>query len=174
LEWPANFPQARCGPPAVVGKQSSNIAAVRALSEVTQRWLSAHGLEAYTVIRETEGYARTQRLTIPDWADKPTASEQDAGEACRFALTALLKDDDQEIRAWTNEALAKAQQTQAQVLDPITLAVGGLVLGGLILAARIKHVGPDGADFYEGIPPELAKVLKAGANFFSGLAGRVG
>jgi hypothetical protein len=85
-----------------------------------------------------------------------------------LALSALLTDDDLEIRGWTNDAVAKAKQTQVQVLDPLTLAVGGLVLGGLILAARVKNVGRGGVSFYEGLPKELADVLKAGANFFKG------
>jgi hypothetical protein len=144
-----------------------DVAAVRALSEVAQRWFEARGLQANVVMRQTEQYAHNNGLTIAVWAIEPQAPSPEAGAASRRALAALLIDDDLEIRSWAKDAVAAAKQTQIQVLDPLTLAVGGFVLAGLILAARIKKVGPDGAEFYEGIPKELANVLKAGANFFS-------
>lgn len=52
------------------------------------------------------------------------------------------------------------------MLDPATLAVGGLVLIGIILAVRVKKVGAGGAEFYKGLPEETARLLKAATTFF--------
>jgi hypothetical protein len=148
--------------------------AVRALSEVTQRWYAERGLQALAVLRETESYAHKQNLYIPNWAiesgDQGIVTAE-SGKACRAALKALINDDDPQIRSWTRSAVERANQTQVQALDPVSLAVGGLVLGGLILAARVKKIGPEGVEFYEGIPEELAKILGAGANFFQRFSG---
>lgn len=148
--------------------------AVRALSEVTQRWFADRGLQANAVLRETEGYAHRQNLSLPSWTiyeGEQGIVTAESGEACRAALKVLIDDEDPEIRGWTRSAVERANQTQVHMLDPVTLAVGGLVLGGLILAARVKKIGPDGVEFYEGIPEELANVLEAGANFFQRFTG---
>lgn len=148
----------------------NDIAAIEALSEVTQMWFAKHGLQAYAVIRETENYTSRQQIALPSWVTEPSISTTEAGKACRVALTLLLIDADPAAREWSSTAVEKAARTQVQAFDPVTLAVGGLVLGGLILAARVKKIGPDGVEFYEGIPKELANVLKAGANFFKTFA----
>jgi hypothetical protein len=144
----------------------NDILAIRALSEVTQDWFSNRGLQANVVLRESEDYARRQGIVIPEWSIAPGAVTTESGKACRIALKALFHDDDQEIRGWTQKAVEKASQVQVQALDPVSLAVGGLILGGLILASRVKKIGSDGIEFYEGIPKELADVLKAGSTFF--------
>jgi hypothetical protein len=145
--------------------------AVRALSEVTQRWFAERGLQAYAVLRETEGYAHRQNLPIPDWAIDQSLATAESGDASRAALQTLLNAEDPEIQGWTRSAVEKAYRTRAQVVDPVTLTVGGLVLGGLILAARVKKIGSGGVEFYEGVPEELANVLEAGANFFQRFTG---
>ncbi len=145
--------------------------AVRALSEVTQRWFAERGLQAHAVLRETEGYAYRQELSVPDWAIDQSVVTAESGEASRAALETLLHAEDPEIRNWTRTAVERVYQTRAQVVDPLTLAVGGLVLGGLILAARVKKIGSGGVEFYEGVPEGLANVLEAGANFFQKFSG---
>ena len=57
----------------------------------------------------------------------------------------------------------------AQVIDPLTLAIGGTILIGLVLAARVRHIGPGGAKFDPGLPEGLGKLLKAAGGFFGGL-----
>jgi hypothetical protein len=138
-------------------------AAMKALGEVTEQWFIARGLQANTVLRQTEKYAQRNELTIPAWATDSSSGSKEAGNAARHALKLLLEDDDQEVQAWARHALNDVEGVKAQIIDPLSI---GLILGGLILAARVKKVGPDGVEFYQGIPPELAKVLKAGASFF--------
>jgi hypothetical protein len=151
--------------------------AVQALADVTKKWLDERGLQAYAVMIRTQGYARRQNLSLPAWATTEVPTDQEilvtpeSGEASRAALRYLLDGDDPEVRDWTRAAVDKANQTQAHVIDPLSLAVGGLILGGLILASRVKKIGPDGVEFYEGIPEQLAQVLRAGANYFGSIGG---
>ena len=70
--------------------------------------------------------------------------------------------EDDEVLIWTREAIEKVRKIQAHVLDPFTLSIGGAILIGAILAARVRRIGP--VEFYEGVPENLAKVIKAGAN----------
>jgi hypothetical protein len=146
----------------------SDKAAARALTDVTQQWFAARGLQANRVLRQTEKYAERNAFALPAWATESNEGTPEAGKASRFALRLLLEDDDPEVRSWARHAVRQAQEVQAQVIDPLSI---GLILGGLILASRVKKVGPDGIEFYEGIPPELAKVLKAGASFFTHVGG---
>jgi hypothetical protein len=77
-----------------------------------------------------------------------------------------LESDDPDEQEWARSALSKTQEVKAQIIDPLSI---GLILGGLILASRVKKVGPNGVEFYEGIPDGLAKVLKAVPSFFGKL-----
>ena len=79
----------------------------------------------------------------------------ESGEACRAALKVLMNDEDPEIQSWKRSAVKGLVQTQVQMLDPVTMAVGGLVLGGLILAAKVKKVGPRGVEFTKVSPRSL-------------------
>jgi hypothetical protein len=142
-------------------------AAMKALSGITEQWFTSRGLQANSVIRQTEKYAQRTGLTIPGWATDSSEGSPEAGKAAKQALKLLLEDDDPEVQAWTRSVLSQSEIAKAQIVDPLSI---GLILGGLILASRVKKVGPDGIEFYEGIPPELAKVLKAGAGFFKRFA----
>jgi hypothetical protein len=51
---------------------------------------------------------------------------------------------------------------KVQALDPITLSIGGIILIGAILAARVKKIG--NVEFYQGLPKETADVIKAAAS----------
>ena len=145
----------------------TDVMAIEAIALVSQSWFEERGLEANGVLRQSEDYARRQNLAIPEWATEPGIVTAESGRACRFALDSMLTAEDEQVRSWARTAVDKVAGEKVQALDPISIAVGGLVLGALILASRVKKVGPDGIEFYEGIPKELANVLKAAANFFN-------
>lgn len=141
-------------------------AAMKALGEVTEQWFEARGLEANKVLRQTEKYAQRNKLAIPEWATDASQATPEAGKAAKKALKLLLEDDDPEVQAWTRKAVSETEGTKAQIIDPLSI---GLLLGGLILASRVKKIDKHGVEFYEGIPAELAKVLKASTSFFGHL-----
>jgi hypothetical protein len=86
-----------------------------------------------------------------------------AGSNARRALTAMVDCEDQDVRAWAQFAVTTPVAAKGQMVEPVTAT---LCLAGLILASRVKKIGPDGVEFYEGVPDGLAKVLKAAKNFF--------
>jgi hypothetical protein len=144
----------------------SDLAAMKAASDVTEQWFAARGLQAASILRLTEKYAQRQNLSVPVWATDAHGTSPEAGKAAKFALNAFLESDDPDEQEWARSALSKTQEVKAQIIDPLSI---GLILGGLILASRVKKVGPNGVEFYEGIPDGLAKVLKAVPSFFGKL-----
>jgi hypothetical protein len=138
----------------------SNEAAVKALSIVARQWLSNRGLEAYTVIEGARRGDPASYQAIPDWASSQPSSNSDSANFSRHMLIVLSESEDDEVRNWTSKALEEITGAEGQILDPLTLSIAGAILIGAILAARVKKIGS--SEFYEGIPTELANVIKAG------------
>jgi hypothetical protein len=46
----------------------SDLAAMKAASDVTEQWFAARGLQAASILRLTEKYAQRQNLSVPVWA----------------------------------------------------------------------------------------------------------
>lgn len=142
----------------------SDAAAVEALCKVAQEWLRKRGLEVYQVYSEIREIAANEFQQLPDWVKrKPEKVTDESGTFSRAMLLALSDGTDDEIQEWTSTAIEEVDAAKAHVLDPITLGISGLILIGAILAARVKKIGS--VEFYEGIPENLANVLKAGASF---------
>ena len=139
----------------------SNEVAVKALSIVAKCWIRNRGLEAFIIV----GGARRSMLesfsAMPSWAHEQPVANNESGELARKMLTCLKNGNDDEVIVWTDDALHEVSSAKGHVLDPVTLAIGGIILIGSILAARVKRIGP--VEFYEGVPKELAEVLKAGS-----------
>lgn len=141
----------------------SDVAAVEALCKVAREWLQRRGLEVYQIYFETREIAATEFQQLPEWIKrKPEDLKDESGPFARAMLLALCNGTDDEIKEWTNAAIQEVDVAKAHLLDPLTLGIGGLILIGAILAARVKKIGS--VEFYEGIPENLATVLKAGAS----------
>jgi hypothetical protein len=138
----------------------SDAGAVKALSLVVADWSKRRGLEALMVVSQTQQNAIASLQKSPPWAGGKPDATPDAGRFARKMLVALADGSDDEVAAWTNTAV-KAQFDAVAYVDPLTLSIiGAMVIGG-ILAARVKKIGA--VEFYEGVPKELADVLKVGA-----------
>jgi hypothetical protein len=133
---------------------------VQAVAIVAEQWLKSEGLEAFAAYSEVLHKAAELNISIPDWATWIPASNAETTEACRVALDQLLSTSDSKVRTWAQEAVKEMQTAHPQVLDPVTLSVGGVVLVGLILAGRVKKVGPKGVEFYKGLPAGLSTLFK--------------
>ena len=138
----------------------SDRAAIVALSKVASSWLASRTPEATRSLLVTTLAQGTSSSGIPGWALDPEESEQEAGTCARVALAAILEGTDDEAAAWARAAVRQASDAVAHLLDPVSLGIMGGILIGSILAARVKRIG--GVEFYEGVPRELADVLKAG------------
>jgi hypothetical protein len=137
----------------------SDDTAVQAISRISKEWLTNRGVEAYVVVEGAKRKAQISYQHLPDWIAGIPEGTQAAGELARLMLGALLEAEDEEVATWTKQAINEASVPKAQV-DPITLSILGAILIGSILAARVKKVGS--VEFYQGVPKELADVLKAG------------
>lgn len=137
----------------------SDGAAVTALSEVAQAWLSDRPGEAGDALLLVAVSRGGNHREIPEWAVDSRQIDADAAQLSRHALTTIVEGDDEEAASWVRAALQQASQANAQIFDPVSLGILGGILIGAILASRVKKVGP--VEFYEGVPKELADVIKA-------------
>lgn len=138
----------------------SNEAAVTALSEVAQSWLSARPGEAGDVLLSLAvGEKGQESGTVPGWAVDSRQIDADAAQLARHALTTIAEGSDDEAVLWVDTALHDVSQPTPQIFDPVSLGIFGGILIGTILASRVKKIGP--VEFYEGVPKELAEVVRA-------------
>lgn len=131
--------------------------AVAALSIVAQLWIQAQSGEAEAAM-EAARASPSFRLA-PAWATKSATPLPESGDFSRHILVSLYNSDDETVKNWTRQAVAKVAGPRHYAIDPVSLAIGGTILIGAILAARVKKAGP--LEFYEGVPAELADVIKS-------------
>jgi hypothetical protein len=145
-------------------QQLSDNDAVKAISLVGESWMANRGREVYLAFHGTVARAGDAYNGLPGWARDAPVVTKESGEFARRMLAVLNDAQDEEVRVWTEEALRKVHEPKAHI-EPFTLTIGGIILIGAILAARVKKIGS--IEFYEGVPENLAKVIKAAA----GIAG---
>jgi hypothetical protein len=146
-------------------QQLSDEEAVHSLYLIAENWMTNRGKEVYITYYGARERAAESYATLPNWARDTPEVTTDSGNFARQMLIVLIDAADDEVRVWTNEAINKVQETKAHV-DPVTLSIGGAILIGAILAARVKKIGP--VEFFKGIPKQLANVMKAGASIIAG------
>lgn len=130
--------------------------AVTAMKALVRAWTDAKGAEVLAVWQELEKESR-------DAGGAAAASSEIEGSAAvaRLVLEAVLTGNSSDAAGWAKAAIADAQLARAQVLDPVSLAIVGTTLIGLVLASRVKNIST--GEFYEGIPAGLEKIIQAGA-----------
>lgn len=140
--------------------------AIQALCDVVRRWSTHRGFEALLIATRTRELAAVPISQAPSWAVATPETSPAAGAFARKMLEVLTTGEDDEVAIWAQTAvrtaLDKQAATVAHVLDPISISIAGGILIGAILAARVKRIGP--VEFYEGVPKELADVVKIGAS----------
>ena len=136
--------------------------AARVLTNVVYQWLDRKGVEAFVVNQRFHAALQKQKLATPAWASRDAGrSSKKLGSAARVALAAIADGEDRPASLWVSAELDRIEGAKAQVFDPISLSIGGAILIGCILAARVKKIGS--VEFYKGVPKELADVIKAAA-----------
>ncbi len=142
-------------------QQLSDEDSVKAISLIAESWMANRGREVYVAFHGTMARAGDAYKNLPVWARDAPVVTKESGAFARRMLGALNDAQDEEVRVWTDEALRKVHEPTAHI-DPVTLSIGGAILIGAILAARVKKIGS--VEFYEGVPENLAKVIKAAAS----------
>jgi hypothetical protein len=124
---------------------------------VARRWIEQPNAEAFVTFQRFRTSIGDKREHVPKWLEgAPADASADLVKTSRVALEVIATGEREDARAWLSAELARMQQAQAQMLDPVTLTIAGATLIGCILAARVKKIGS--AEFYQGIPSELSKV----------------
>jgi hypothetical protein len=142
-------------------EQLSAEQATVAANFVVQEWIRAAGLEALALWQAIEK-ARKDQGPIETWVADPKSNDPEVAELCRHILKVFLNTPTAkglDFRRWAQQGIDKATQARGHVLDPVSLLIGGTLLIGLVLAARVKRIGD--VEFYEGIPENVADLVKA-------------
>jgi hypothetical protein len=126
---------------------------------MARRWFEHDGVSALIVYQKVEGCLKEHEVALPGWLEGPAqGASVDLARASRAALQAIADGEDEVAKKWIEEEIADLETAHGHMFDPLTLSILGATLIGSILAARVKKIGS--VEFYQGIPPELAKVLK--------------
>jgi hypothetical protein len=139
--------------------------AVAAVRSVVVHWAEARGLETLVAWQAINGAAAGEKLPAPFISSE----ESDAAAAviCRKILAVIVDGNDPQARRWAAGAIAAAKQPRGQIFDPISLAILGATAIGLVLAARVKRVGP--VEFYKGLPEGTEKLVGTAVSAISGI-----
>jgi len=133
--------------------------AVQILRNVARKWIELRGVEAFVVI---DGIRRTYGASYdnpPSWLlDPPEKASDELIALSKLALSAILDGEESRPRNWVEDELEHLEQARAHVLDPVSLAIIGGTLIGIILASRVKQIG--NITFYEGVPKETVDIVK--------------
>ena len=138
--------------------------AITAVHALVVQWCEARGVEPL-VAWQALNQASPGGLPGPLAAyseDDPTAAA-----ICRKVLEVVIDGENPDARRWAAGAVSAARQPKGQIFDPISLAIIGATAIGLVLAVRVKRIGP--VQFYEGLPEGTDKVVGATAKAMAGI-----
>jgi hypothetical protein len=150
-------------------KALSDQQAVDAVNLLAESWLDGRGREAYAVMQKARAFTDKNHVDLPLWAIGPAKVTPDVAETCRIILMIVVEGRDAQAGDWARAAVSKITGKKAYAVDPLTLAIGGTNLIGLVLAARVKRIDGKGVDFEPGLPNGLEKLTKAAGGFLTGI-----
>lgn len=141
--------------------------AIYLLKQASLKWLDLNGIEAYTVFTRFRDFTDKSRIILPEAILLEEGIEgQEIENIAKLSLLNIVEGHNFEIANWIKEKLSEFYQTNAQAISIGVIAVGGLVLMGIILAARVSEIGS--VKFYKGIPKELSEILKQASGIIHG------
>lgn len=133
--------------------------AVKILRKVARNWIEKNGVEAFVVIDQIRRTFRDRYDNPPQWLlDPPENASKELIAVSKLALSSIIDGDQAEARGWVEDELAEMKQARGQVLDPLSLAIIGSTIIGIVLASRVKKIG--NVEFYEGVPKETVEIVK--------------
>lgn len=145
--------------------------AVQVLRNVARRWIERPDVEAFIVIDDIRRKFGAQYDNPPTWLlASPEHASDELVAVSKTALSAILEGERSEAQNWVEDELDDLNQARAHVLDPVSLAIIGGTIIGIILASRVKKIG--NVEFYEGVPKETVDIVKHASSvmipFYSG------
>jgi hypothetical protein len=135
------------------------LAAIQILRNVARKWIEQPRVEAFVVIDGVRRTCGDQYDNPPSWlVDPPEHASAELIALSKFCLSVILEGEQAEARDWVEDELADLKQARAQIVEPVSLAIVGATIIGIILASRVKRIG--NTEFYEGVPKETVDIVK--------------
>lgn len=138
--------------------------AVEILRTVARRWLEHRGVEAFVVIDGIRRKVGSKYDNVPDWIfERPEDASKQLVGLSKLTLKTIVDGEDHQSKSWVEEEIQDLKQAHAHALDPISLAIVGATIIGIILAARVKKIGD--AEFFKGVPEEVKDIVNYAMKF---------
>jgi hypothetical protein len=141
--------------------------AISAANFVVQEWTKNARSEAIALWKAI-GKARKIEEPLETWLLDPKPTDPDVAYVCRQMLQSFLESPEGKEPSfcnWAQQGIEQATTAQAQVLDPLSLVIGGTLLIGLVLAVRVEdvEVGKQGfkAKLTKGLPDSVVNLVNA-------------
>jgi hypothetical protein len=132
--------------------------AVEILRIVARKWLEHRGVEAFVVIDETRRKAGSKYENLPKWIfERSEHASKQLVDISKLTLKTIVDGEDDQSKGWIEEELKDLKQAHAHALDPISLAIVGATIIGIILAARVKKISD--VEFFKGVPKEIKDIV---------------
>jgi hypothetical protein len=142
--------------------------AVVAANFAVREWMKGAGPEALAIWQKIDTVSKTEG-PLDHWLLDPSTEDPRAADLSRKVLEAFLDVADPQgpdFRSWVKQGIDIATGARAHFADPISAAIVGTLAIGLVLAARLKSIGPGGVLFYRGLPTNLSKVIQLAQKSF--------
>jgi hypothetical protein len=145
--------------------------AIDAANFVVREWIKSAGLEAMALWQAIDKITKTQGPVEASIGDPECGDPTVVAKLSRQMLQAFLDNplgSDPSYRKWAQQGIKQVTEAHGHVVEPVSALIGGTVLIGLVLAARIKKAKKDGVEFYPGLP-KLSKIVAAASSMASAL-----
>jgi hypothetical protein len=130
--------------------------AIRVAKAVIENWERSAPSKA-EALRQKIDSANAELSRREQKIVQPELDMAEAANASRHILSILGSETDSDWPNRIEHGLAAADHAEGQIADPVSV---GLILIGLVLAARVKEVGKRGVLFNSGLPEGLSKIAK--------------
>ena len=145
--------------------------AIDAANFAVREWIKSTGLEAMALWQAIDKVTKTQGPLEASVADPKLSDQALVAKLSREMLEVFLDSPpgtDPNYRKWAQQGIRQVTEAHGQIVEPVSAAIAGTILIGLVLAARIKKVKKSGVEFYPGLP-NLSKIVAAATSMASPL-----
>jgi hypothetical protein len=129
---------------------------IRVAKAVIENWERSAPLKAEKLRQEIDN-ANAELTRREHKFIKPELDTSEAAKVSRRILVTLGSETDGDWPNWIEQELVAADHAEGQIAEPVSV---GLILIGLVLAARVKKIGKEAVLFEPGLPESVSKIAK--------------
>ena len=157
---------------SITVRKLTNTEAIRAVQWVIQEWGKRDGLAVLAIWQQIE--RARGGAAIDEWLISPSDNDEKASEECRSILRIWLDLGPPEFADLARTGIEVSKQAHAQVLDPLSISLYGLVMIGLVVALRLDEVNVSKSKTrikLGKLPAGALQILKTASHAISNLPG---